>query len=160
MSSSSRVEDGRLIPSSRCKDVMVSQPMSVTMCLAVRPEHRWILHVSGRIIPQQHTSHIYISKALHRLMWSVLVAEVHTSTFTAWKTKAALIICLLSPPRESPAGHPRLHLLPVHTISLWLLSSDFAPLAWCERHVASRQLTPVLYLLFFPSNVISTFYRS
>lgn len=74
MSSSCRVEDERLIRSSRCKDVMVNQPMAVTMYLAVRPQHRWILPVSGRVIPQQHTSHIYISKTLHRLMRPVLVA--------------------------------------------------------------------------------------
>ena len=143
MSSSCRVENGRLTPSSRCEDFMASQPMPVpvTMCLTMSPHHLWIHHVSGGVIPHQCASHIYILKTLHGLMQSVLIATcLHVTIhcmenegcpdyFSVFSTKGELC---WSPHVFSTKGElcwsPRTpsSALFVPTISLWVFSSDFA----------------------------------
>lgn len=158
-----RVGDS-LSTSSRCEDFMASQPANASghvfnheATSPINTPRLWEMHSSPG------TPHIYTSKTLRGLMRSVLVDASPYFKIHGIKDKTALTItCLLPPPRERRTGHPGLCLRHSFRGQSLHQSSPPAllPLAWCKLRVASRHLTLILCLLFFPLYVISIVYKS
>lgn len=157
-----RVGDS-LTTSSRCEDFMASQPANASghvfnheATSLINIPRLWKTHSSPR-----YTTRLYFKD-------SAWINEVCSGWYksvlqNSWhKGQNCPDYYLLSPPRERRTGHPGLCLLhSFHGQSLHQSSPPaLLPLAWCRLRVASRRLTLILYLLFFPFYVTSIVYKS